>query len=360
MGDREKPADLVALVQQLRSGASHLEKVKLLARGWRSLRRLSRAQRLEVARQLGLEGAEDLLEQLGDPADDTAAAALQEIVRQAEEGDPEQWQRLVEDLHQPQERRKLLGRSLRAVAAGLAGETPVPESPQPEEAPIPLPLPGESAAEEPVGKESLLEGVSEQPAGEPPRPLEPPEAAAASAESEAVVLEEAPETTESGPEPAPEVAVAEPLPESPLPGVEGKRPLPWPTAPPAGLHGALEAAPNLVGRLRLVRQRVEEARQLETEALQDLLETFPEGWARRRALTALLRAGVPVDFEAALSLVAAQERPSARLWCLAALADSRSLTPDEEQRLLATVTSPTMRRRLEARISSRQDRPRAL
>jgi len=107
----------------------------------------------------------------------------------------------------------------------------------------------------------------------------------------------------------------------------------------------LEAEGSLVDRLLCLREAA--------PALADgsgdlgrLVQAFPIGWARRRALVALLEAGLPADVGHALSLIEALERPVDRRWCLGILADRGDLWGAEAERALEMATSPTMRRRI--------------
>jgi hypothetical protein len=81
-----------------------------------------------------------------------------------------------------------------------------------------------------------------------------------------------------------------------------------------------------------------------------LLETFPDGWARRRALQVLLRAGVPAALEDAFTLVEVLGSERDLLWCLGTLADSREIPQDDREAFLAAANSPAARRRLERRL----------
>ena len=54
--------DLGRLLTQLRNVSSPLERAKLIARAWRSVRRLGPRERSVLARQIGLDGAEELIE----------------------------------------------------------------------------------------------------------------------------------------------------------------------------------------------------------------------------------------------------------------------------------------------------------
>ena len=58
--------ELVWLINQIRNTPSSRERLRLLALGWRTLRGLSPADRLAVARELGFEGVVVAVENLGD------------------------------------------------------------------------------------------------------------------------------------------------------------------------------------------------------------------------------------------------------------------------------------------------------
>jgi len=124
--------------------------------------------------------------------------------------------------------------------------------------------------------------------------------------------------------------------------------------PASDLAEDLAATGSLVRRLGLLTERSGEAKILNPEGLRRLIEVFPPGWARRRALSSILTAGIPDDFEAALGLVAETlESPTDRRWCLGALAAGRELTPHQQQALLAGLESPSWRRRLSKRLGDR-------
>ncbi len=83
-----------------------------------------------------------------------------------------------------------------------------------------------------------------------------------------------------------------------------------------------------------------------SDTIRELLETFPDGWVRRRALTALIAAGVPPDGAQALQLISGLEREADRQWCLGALARRGDLKGPVLKRSLDLVTSPAGQRRL--------------
>ena len=89
---------------------------------------------------------------------------------------------------------------------------------------------------------------------------------------------------------------------------------------------------------------------MSTAGLRSILDGFPDGWARRRAMLELLRAGIPAALPDALSLVEALGSERDRLWCLGALTDARDIPAADREALLTAATSPTVRRRLERRL----------
>ncbi len=82
-------------------------------------------------------------------------------------------------------------------------------------------------------------------------------------------------------------------------------------------------------------------------SLVSILDLFADGWARRRAVEALFRAGVPRSFEAAMSLAASLEDRAQRMWALSTLMATRELTPGEMEEVMSLPLSPVFRRRLE-------------
>jgi hypothetical protein len=104
-----------------------------------------------------------------------------------------------------------------------------------------------------------------------------------------------------------------------------------------------------VDRFRDFRRTVSENRELTASNLRSLVEGFPDGWARRRALVELLRAGSPPVLRDALALLDTLGSERDRLWCLGTLAD-RELAAADREVLLAAAPSPTARRRLERRL----------
>ncbi len=95
-------------------------------------------------------------------------------------------------------------------------------------------------------------------------------------------------------------------------------------------------------------------RPFSTAELRGVLEVFPDGWARRRALSELIEAGVPAATADALSLMDVLTVPADRAWCLGTLADRASLTPGDRSALLLAAGTPAVRRRLGLRLENRE------
>jgi hypothetical protein len=122
----------------------------------------------------------------------------------------------------------------------------------------------------------------------------------------------------------------------------------------SALAGKLSETSSLTSRFQVLRRHLKEARGLSGEDLHPVLEAFPDGWARRRALLELLRSGAPAALQDALGLVETLGSERDRAWCLGALADERPLNARDREALLAAVPTPAARRRLEGRLGGRK------
>jgi len=119
----------------------------------------------------------------------------------------------------------------------------------------------------------------------------------------------------------------------------------------------LAATSSLVVRFRLLREHLEGSERPPAGDLRALLEVFPDGWARRRAVIAVLTARVPASAAEAVALLDTLASERDRLWCLGALAGFRQMSGAEREALLGTVTSAAARRRLERRFGKPADGP---
>src|SRR5829696_3760474 len=304
------------LLAQLREAKSPLSRIRVVTRAWRLLRNLSRQDRLMIAAQIGIDGADDLVEAIATHQGTTPPAELIGALNNLQRVDPATLKSLATQMRDPRQRSQAVAQGLKAMELALIGPEVKPAVPPP---PPPKPAP-------------------------PPVAVKPP----------------APPAPAPVPAPPP-VPVPVPVPVKPEPPKAVVAPAPVPVRPPepprepappvrAMLAEELAAVPALTARFRLLRRRTAEVRRLSTADLRAVLETFPDGWARRRAFMDLIEAGVPERTADALSLMDALQSPGDRSWCLGTLADSRALSPDERNALLQAAPTAAGRRRLELRL----------
>jgi len=318
------PTTLPELVQQLGSTYSPFERLKILSRAWHLLRTMTPQERLVVATQLGLDHADELVEGIARRSGHEASPALISMIEKAQTQGTAHLPALLADLRDPNRRAERLKQGAQAAVAGALLAAPPPPAVPPKAAPPkpapPRPLPPMEAAPIPPARKP----EPEPPPAEPVVPVAPPPQAAP-------------------PPPPPPVREPPPPPKPrPEPVVAHKT--------DGGLAGKLTEAPSLNGRFHALRRHLKEAQGLSGEELRPVLEAFPDGWARRRALLELLRSGTPAALPDALGLVEALGAERDRGWCLGALADERPLSARDREALLAAVPSPAARRRLEARL----------
>lgn len=322
-------AGLEDLLRQLRTAASPVQRVKLLGRAWRSLRRFDRTQLQELARRAGFEHAEGYLERLARDKGKLTPSLLLHFVQQVKNVDASEVDDLVRGLRDPERREELLH-------GGIEFVTDFLDEPEAEEE-VAAPPPQEPAAEPPP--------PPAEPAIEPPQPipLAAPETEAAAPEpEEEEIAPEPPPVREPAVIPAAAVAAApvvatafEPPPPVPAPEIHAE---PETIESQDGDADALVAhvasAPSIQRRLRILRNELDRVGRLDVDGLQRLLELFPSGWARRRALATLLRAGIPDTLMHAVFLIEQLESPTARRWCVGTLIDNRQLAADERAALI--------------------------
>ncbi len=362
--------ELVWLLNQLRNTPQLSERLRLVARSYRALRDLHPADRRRVAAELGFEGAEQLVEQLARRGG-ASPARLLEVLRRAESEDPGTLKRLLRGIVDPERRPSLIEHALDGAADWLAGEDSEGAGGREGE---PTPTPAGTTdtlaaalgaavrdaeesgrdlcegAEEPTDDRPTDLGVAPAPPSSVPAPEELPTARRAAPPvpqpgrgpaHPRPPKRSAPAARERRREPAPGAAQ--------LPGAEAK---PHTTElgelPPAD-EGTPDRAP-LVQRLRRLAKGSGRLTGAGLAELDRLLQTFPAGWARRRALEALLRAGIPTRIDEALILVGRLATPGERMWALTTLAACRELDDDERERLLAEAGSPILARRLRLRL----------
>ena len=354
--------ELVWLLHQIRSTASPVERLKLLARGWRSVRELSASDRKRLARELGFDGAEELIEQLAHRGGMSPATLLARL-HEAEQADPAVVLDNIRGLAEPHRRGKAAGEIFDTVSEILVdAEAPGPhertasgeptEGAEAEHAP-PTPSPQTPVREETsapavtaAGDESGPASLGARPDGGEPgaaRPGDPsvrPPAATARPRPAAAEMPGARQAAEPAP---------------PRTGIAHQPALAAATVAPAapsvaGLATQLGAEASLLRRLRLLASSAQRLENAGIDELRAVLECFPAGWARRRALQRLLEAGVPRSTADAIALLETLARPSERLWAATTLTAARRLDDREREALLAAVPSPALRRRLKARL----------
>lgn len=394
--------ELLQLVENLRRVRSPAKRMRVLAGAWKSFKGLSRSDRREVARKLGIRGFERVAETIGVKGG-LEPDEIDGLLRQVEDMDASKTSDLISKLRHPAGRRELARKGLLALAgrrepergtegqgarapgesAGEAGSLEASAQPQPGLGPAPGPaasrfeaagseesLPGGTSGETslhpgnragaaletrvagaPVGKPapSEREGPARPVPGGPPAPDEPsqedlfPEEGAPTPPiippRAAIIAPIRAEPEGSGPS---EAAIA-----PPSPG-EGPRAARAGAVSPEVLAGRMDRARSLVARMRLLREFLESGGRLDGAGTRDVLSRLPEGWARRRALDTVLRRGHPAGFDEAVRLLEEIPSPAGRDWCLTALARGRRLTEGQLDRLCALAGSVIVARRLRA------------
>ena len=308
-------ADLSSLLRSIQSAKTPIERFKLAARSWRTVRALPRDVRVRLARQIGVEGVEEVLERLADGKLDGRASSkeLLRILEEAEKADPARAKALLASAKDVGRQKEMLRRAAEAIRQQVFETS----------APVPVPRPEPPAAAPPVPRV-------------PPPPVETPLPSPAPAK-----------VSPADPMPM-AVAPPGPPPESPTvrfeePAAATAPPLPSPAEPPAELTPSVSSP---MSTLRRFRDLVREAQGLDLEQLRELIDSFPPGWSRRRALVALLRAGIPDRATDAISLIQTLESAMARTWGYGELIARGGLSAEEREEIRGNA-SPTIRRRLE-------------
>jgi len=356
--------DLSALVFELQRAGSKVEKAKSLARAWRTVRGLSATERRLLAREVGFDGAEDLIEGLaGKGGGVFAPAAVLEALGKMRREEGLSLRGILSGLRDPDKRDDLLVRGIDLVADSL--ERPEEEDDPQEwtdgsvdfEIPPPAPTPGRprvavdssgQAGDDEMQPRAVGHGSAVAPEERPPPPplVESP--------TRDVVADEA-ATEEPEPEPA---EMAPPTVIDPSSWDEmWDEPDSRASARPRVIQtqsllatrdstGTKRARSSVLDRLRAFRESIPTLGNTTVSEIRVGLEGLPEAWARRRALVALIEADVPDDVGQALDLIEDLDRPMDRRWCLSALAVRGDLAGADLERALGMLTSPAARRRV--------------
>ncbi|PWB77519.1 MAG: hypothetical protein C3F15_03030 [Holophagae bacterium] len=357
--------ELVGLIHQIRNTASPIERLKLLARGWRSVRALSADDRRSLARELGFDGAEQMIDQLARRGG-MSPSNLMSVLHEAEQTDPAAVLDTIRGLGEPERRRAAAGELLDTAADIL-----VDDEAQPAHAPGASGEPTDKVAAEhgpPAPSPQVLVRQRAAPPAVPAadsergQPSRAPRAdareagaagpGAASVRPPAAPARQRPPAVaeKPGTRAAPEVGPRRVRGDR-RPAERAASPAPPPPAG-AGLATQLGAERSLLRRLRRLAASAGRLDEAGIEEVAAVLECFPAGWARRRALQRLLEAGVPRSTSDAITLLELLPRPSERLWAATTLAASRPLDDGERAALLAAVPSPALRHRLERRLAA--------
>lgn len=333
-------ATVPELLQQLKRSFSPFERLRILGRAWVLLHRMTPQERLAVAAQLGLDNADEVVEAIAVRSGTQASPALLSMIDQAQKKGTAHLPQLISDLKDPGKRAERLREGISAAEAALVAEPAREAKPVQPVKPPPLPPPLPEAHPTPPAPV-----VAVKPAVKPVAPpVDPPPA----------LVPPPPPVLSAPPPPAPPpvketvVVVPKPSPAVPPPAPEPPPEAPAPAAPPAPVV-EIAAPLHLLERFRQLHHTMDGDRSLPVPNLRSLVEGFPDGWARRRALVELLRTGHPPILEEALALLDTLSAERDRLWCLGVLAD-RELATAEREILLAAAPSPTARRRLERRL----------
>jgi hypothetical protein len=339
--------ELAQLLAELKNTRSPVGRVKLLARGWRVLRDLDPVQRHELARQLGIDGAEEWLDRSAG-ARRLDRAWLDKLLRKARTLEVEELRSRARSLQDPGARGELLRRGIDAMAGEFVGAEAdttldVAEAADAEgtqEAPLGLPVsapavvdelerPTRAASSAPSAVEPAAEtGPTVAPVNEPPTPKPAPAVPAVAAVATITATQ-------------PTVAEAPSEPQSPPRETVGFERA-------AEIVDQVRNSARLMLRFRLLRRHLDDLRGASPDQLRSLIESFPGGWARRRALALLLRQRIPDSLHRAVFLVESLETVASRRWCIATLLAYWDLSPVERETLIERHDSPRFRARRRA------------
>jgi hypothetical protein len=357
--------DFTELLRELRS-AGPVDRVRLLAKSLAALRGLSPWDRKVLLRMAGFEGAEVLVERLA-REDEATARRLRGLLKELE-GRPAELERTMRALADPARRGEALDQLLAVLDEGFEEPepeaapppppeppgAPVPEPPPVPERPISLAPPGPPPPRAKASRQGPRATARPEPGPQPPTKAAPPPKAPSSQASPPPapppkatpepVLEPAPAPSPKAP-PEPVVQAAPPPPRRPAAAAA-------PPSDPGGSapEGDGSAAGGVLGRLLELRRRIAAGEAPDAAALRRAFDRdIPFPWARRRALQAWLEAAPPTDLDESLALIDELGTPSARAWCLGALAGRGNWSDAEWRRIVEAAPTPAARRRLERR-----------
>lgn len=327
------PEQLSAMLFELRAAGSPVDKAKALARAWRFVRRLSPHDRQFLAREAGFEGAEELLDTISAKRGGVGPAVMLQLLNSIRGRGDQELVSVIAELKDPESREAMLVRGADALAEAFESEGTEDEAVL-DVPPVPI-----DATKPETEPDFFAPTVEEDAAGVDDVAAEPDATEEQTPETEGVAPEIVAEAGPEEPEPLPTGLSTDPIEEDIEFADDGSIDVDF-------LVDELEAETSLVDRLLCLREAIPALGSGGAE-FGLLVEAFPEGWARRRALTALLEAGLPSNADDALDLIEDLERAVDRRWCLGVLIDRGDLQGAEADRALELSDSPALRRRIE-------------
>lgn len=305
--------ELLNLRRELATAGSPLQRMKMLARSWRTLRQLTPAERKQLATAVGADGAEDILGKLAAHKGRVGPAFLVPALEKLKNLDADALARLVEVVRDPDQRREAMRKSVRAAGDVLIEE---PDKASEEEPTVDVEL--DNALEvdiEPVAQPEAEEARQDEPAHEDQLPDVPTVAP----RSEPPIVLPRHEVVPPPPPPRSETAPRRPV--SIAPQESGAAPE----------LERVRAAPTLVRRLALAREALQDADDWTVDQLRALIEIFPHDWARRRIVVEMLRHRTSGDLAQTIDLVESLESRASRRWCISHLLHEWELSESERQ-----------------------------
>jgi hypothetical protein len=302
-------------------------------------------ERRALADQVGIADAGDLIERLATRKGGLSPSAVQRALDAVGNKSVGDLRQVVRSLRDPQQREKLLERGLDAAAEAMSEPKAeeAAEAPRKERSTPVGPAAAAAAAATAATAGAARKRRQTRPPAPDPEPPAPP--AETVAKQPAVESSTAPSPPIEKPEGKPVTLPVTPPATTPPSGARLSEvpPAPQPSAAaepttPAAigipLLDRISHEPMLIRRFRILRQRVDEARGMTASQLRDLIDLYPPGWGRRRALDALLESGIPGSLNKAIFLIEHLKSESERRWCVSTLLHEWELT-DEEKSLLA-------------------------
>lgn len=344
---------LSALLFELQAAGSPVAKAKVLARAWRTVRELGPSDRRLLAREAGFAGAEEILEGLAKRRGGLAPALLLELLGNAKAGGDEPVEKLIEAVRGHASAGEVATRAAEAATALVEGPASGPAIRELGEGLDHLGEVGagvERAAEEALAALQAIEPGSAPDSGSPARRADAEPAPGRT--TAARIGTTAKPAAKRRPAPGWDLLARTPGVPRLRPTARdeaGAEPDPAPAASFAApeVLVALGAQRSLLSRLLVLRRELASFAGSSRGTLQQLVESFPDGWARRRAVASLLEGGLAAEPADALALVAALGRERDRGWCLTILAGRGLLRGAQLERALALLGAPALRRRLE-------------